>query len=172
MSSQLSQRRTPSPTEHVEALKLALIEVAQETFFSYAEACAPERFAEALDTVPADPATGAARWLSARVEFAGAFAGRVTVALPYGLAADMASALAGITPDEGLSETDVVDATGEFANMVCGTWLTRACARRRFDLQPPAVGRAAPQARTAGPDDELILVNDQPLRLTVEFMAA
>ncbi len=172
MSSPLSQRRTPSPTEHVDALKQALVEVAQETFFSYAEACGADRFSEALDTVPADPATGAARWLSARVDFAGAFAGRVTVALPYGLAADMASALAGITPDEGLTESDVLDSTGEFANMVCGTWLTRACVRRRFDLQPPAVGPAGAQAREAGPSDELILVNDQPLRLTVEFMAA
>ena len=57
------------------------------------------------------------------------------------------------------------DSTGEFANMVCGTWLTRACARRRFDLQPPVVSVVPGASASTGEDEELLLINDWPVKL-------
>lgn len=171
MCSQLSQRRVPAFSEHVDALKQAVVDVAQESYFSFAEFCGEERFAEALGMLP-EAAAGAPRWLSAHVSFAGAFAGRVTVTLPYTLAADMAAALGGLMPGDDISEALVADATGEFANMVCGTWLTRACARRKFDLDSPAVTFVSGMPTARSDEEELLLINDWPVKLAVVFEPA
>jgi len=171
MCSQPSRRKTPQPSEHAEAIKKALVDVAQESFFSYAEFCTPERFHEALESVRDAVDAASPRWLAAHVEFDGAFAGRVTVVVPYSLAADMTAAVAGLMPGDPIDDVLVRDATGEFANMICGTWLTRACVRRRFDLAPPAV-LAVPAMPAAGRDDELVLINDWPVTLAVAFDAA
>ena len=172
MCSQPSRRRTPSPGEHVDALKKALVDVAQESFFSFAEDCSSERFSEALKMVAAAEGDPGSRWLSSYVDFDGAFAGRVTVILPFALATDMAAAIAGLMPGDRIEQPLVFDATGEFANMVCGTWLTRACVHRRFDLRPPAVSVMPVTPSEADGNEELLLVNDWPVKLVVAFAAA
>ncbi len=169
MCSQVSQRRVPAFSEHVETLKQAVVDVSQESFFSFAEFCGAERFAEAITLVPA-PADSAPRWVVARVDFSGAFAGRVALTLPYALAVDMATSLGGLDPADGISTNLVFDATGEFANMVCGTWLTRACIRRKFDLTQPVVTTVAGVTPSRGDDEELVLINEWPVKLAVTFV--
>lgn len=172
MCSQPSRRRVPSPLEHVETLRTCLVDVAQESFFSYAEPCSVERFREALEMVDGAAAGSGGRWLSAHVDFDGAFAGRVTVVLPYTLSCDMAAGIAGLMPGDPIEESLVVDAIGEFANMVCGTWLTRACVHRRFDLQPPAVLVIPDLPPAPDEGEEHLLINDWPVKLAVAFAAA
>jgi CheY-specific phosphatase CheX len=168
MFSQPSRRKVPLPSEHVEALRKALVDVAQESFFSFAEYCGKDRFDEALPMVDTQDVAGP-RWVSARIDFDGAFAGRVTVIVPHVLACDMAAAIGGLMPGDEIPEPLVADSTGEFANMVCGTWLTRSCARRRFDLQPPVVTSSESLPTSGDDDEELLLVNDWPVKLAVAF---
>jgi hypothetical protein len=172
MCSQVSQRRVPAFSEHVDTLKRAIVDVAQESFFSFAEFCGPERFAEAIALVPAPMTPTTPRWIAARVDFGGAFAGSVTLTLPYALAADMAAALGGLAPGDSISEALVDDATGEFANMVCGTWLTRACIRRKFDLASPSVTTVPDLAASRTEDEDLLLINEWPVKLAATFVPA
>jgi hypothetical protein len=172
MCSQVSQRRVPAFSEHVDTLKQAIVDVAQESFFSFAEFCGPERFAEAISLVPPPTVVGAPRWLAARVDFSGAFAGSVSVTLPYVLAADMAAALGGLAPGDDITQELVADATGEFANMVCGTWLTRACARRKFDLACPAVAIVPGVSPSRSEDEDLLMINEWPVKLAATFVPA
>jgi CheY-specific phosphatase CheX len=159
-------------TEHAEALQRALLEVTQESFFSLAEPCEMERFDEATTAVAAGADGAQARWLRAEVGFAGALSGRVAVTMPYALASDLLANFVGLMPGEAIPEDHVIDATGEFANMVCGTWLTHDCGRRRFDLQSPAVTDIEASAPAVGPTvDQFMLVNEQPVRLGLEFDA-
>ena len=48
MYSPPSPRRTPMRDEHAGALQRALLDVAQESYYSFAEPCDPDRFSEAL----------------------------------------------------------------------------------------------------------------------------
>ncbi len=174
MCSQPSRRSSPSPREHVGALASALVTVAQESYFSFAEPCGAGPFNAALEALGTEAPDRPGRWLRAHVDFDGAFAGSVALTLPYPLAVDLATAMAGTAPGADVPESDVFDSTGEFANMVCGTWLTHACARRRFDLRPPCVQEAAAESGCAEPGDstQLLLINDRPLSLTVLFHQA
>jgi hypothetical protein len=169
MSSSTCQRRTPTFAEHREALQEALVNVAQESFFAFAEICTPGRFVEALASVGFHANGGG--WLRARIEFTGAFSGAMEVTLPHALAADLLMAFTGDTPEGGVPESHVIDSTGEFANMVCGTWLTHACVHRRFDLTAPVVTDTEPPVeRMADGQEELVLINDQPVSLRIEFL--
>jgi hypothetical protein len=168
MCSQPLRRKMPMLEEHAGALQQALLDVAQESYFSFAEPCDQERFSDAL---LADDGSGPARWLGASVDFDGAFAGRVELKLPYALASELLSAFVGLMPDEEVPEGHVLDSTGEFANMVCGTWLTRDCGRRRFDLQAPVVCDIAVPAKS-DEADQLVLVNNHPVSLRLEFKEA
>ncbi|MEI6669808.1 MAG: chemotaxis protein CheX [Acidobacteriota bacterium] len=173
MSSTICQRRTPTFAEHRPALQEALVNVSQESFFAFAELCGIDRFGDALAAVEAQSEGAAKRWLRSRVDFDGAFAGTVELTLPHALATELLMSFTGLTPEDGLTDVHVYDGIGEFANMVCGTWLTHACAHRRFDLQPPVVTAvAAPVTRAADGQEELVLVNDQPVSLRVEFRAS
>lgn len=171
MYSPRSRRKTPVCTEHAEALERALLDVTQESFFSLAEPCEAPRFDEVTTSVAAGPDGAPARWLRAEVSFDGAFSGRVAVTMPYTLASNLLANFVGLMPGDDMPEGHVIDSTGEFANMVCGAWLTRDCGRRRFDLKPPVVSDI--DARAPAVDaaiDQFFLVNDQPVRLGVEFL--
>jgi hypothetical protein len=147
--------------------------VAQESFFAFAQICDVERFHAVVAALGARPDGLANRWLRSRVEFEGAFAGSMELTLPYTLAADLLMAFTGATPGDSAPESHVLDSTGEFANMVCGTWLTRACVRRRFDLRSPVVAPASsPVWRPTDGQEELVLVNDQPVSMKLEFRAS
>jgi hypothetical protein len=134
-----------SPDTHVAsneiALRDALVRVAEENFYALIE-----------------PANGGWRarwsehsdWLDATVPFhagpraveAGARDGVLRCRLPRRLARDLAAAFLGLHEDELALDADVVgDMAGQFANMVCGSWLTAAFPSALFDLERPEVMR-------------------------------
>ncbi len=180
MSSQRS-RRVPTFAEHEEALRAALVEVAESSFFAFAAPCDAEQFAElvahppVLDPEAPPPPAG---WMVTRVAFSGAFCGHVEVALGEALAAQLLAAFVGLGPDDPVDEAQLRDSCGEFCNQVCGTWLTRACQSRRFDLSPPVVVRHPASWRPPAdePPDEhrgqlLVTLNDLPVRLGIAFQS-
>ena len=110
-------------------------------------------------------------WLNASVAFDGAFAGAVEIMLPEPLGKWLVTSLLGMQGDERLGEPQLFDGVGEFANMVCGAWLSKAQRDCLVRARVPAVTRmtagwtpARRHARPAGaglPDGD---VNELPLR--------
>lgn len=179
--SSLKSRPAPTFAEHAQALGAALVEVAESSFFAFAAASDRDQFAELVAHPPAfdpDAPPEHPAWLVTRVAFSGAFAGHVEVAMSEPLARQLLENFVGLGPGEEVSAAQVHDSCGEFCNQVCGTWLTRACQDRRFELAPPAVHRIAPGTLpmappAEGPDDGEVLVtlNDLPLRMRIHFAA-
>lgn len=175
----LKSRRAPTFAEHADALRSALVEVAENSFFAFAVPTDPEQFVDLVrNPVSFDPDQPAApsRWISTTVSFKGAFAGCVEVVTTEALSRQLLSAFCGFGPDDELQAAQVTDSAGEFGNQVCGTWLTRACQRRRYDLEPPRVDwrpsdwqplDASPSTPNDG--DVLVCLNDSPVRLRVHF---
>lgn len=176
-------RSQPVPTfaEHAEALGAALVDVAENSFFGFTVPLEASAFADLVRNPPSfDPDVPAVvePWVTTEVHFVGAFAGVVQLCLNESLARQLLQAFLGLGPDDPIEEPQLFDSTGEFANQVCGTWLTRACQDRRFDLQPPVVARQAidwlPLDALAADEHAgqiLMSMNDLPLRLRVQFVA-
>lgn len=163
--SSLNLRRTPSLAEHHDAIRAALVEVAESSFFAYVDPCDAERFSELVGRTD--------RWIQATVLFDGAFGGAVMIVLPDPLAREMFNAFLGAEPGVVALDGPLFDLVGEFANMVCGAWLTRACQRRRFDLHHPEVSRIRAEQVTPEAQDCLLLaINDQPCYLRLAFAGA
>ena len=161
MSSQ-SLPHTPTPGEHRDALREAVVEVAENSFFAYVEPSDPERFADQRTAVPA--------WIQSSVLFDGPFGGAVQVVVPEALARDLFAAFLGADPDVVALDAPLFDLMGELGNMVCGAWLTRTCHRSRFDLQPPAVSRLrSEEARPDLADCLFLAINDQPAYVRLGF---
>ena len=163
MTSLLKFRRRLHPPD-LASVEAVFSEVAELSFFAYTVSCDSERFAELVSDVPGDTAL----WLRATVTFDGAFSGSTVIHLPATLGEDLASAFVGMTPGSEVTESECFDALGEFANMVCGSWLTRECGRRKFDLQPPSVARVVdlPSRPASGDAASLLLtVNDMPVTI-------
>jgi hypothetical protein len=134
------------------ALAAGLISVAERSFFAYAEPAAPDRVVSV-----------AGGWYLASVSFRGPFDGAVAIALPVTLARDLCAAFLGEDAD-ALAESAVSDLAGEFANMVCGTYLTRLTGFDRcFELAHPDV--APLECAPAG--DFVMAVNEQPVIVTI-----
>jgi len=130
------------------ALDRALTVVAEESFFAM------------VDPVP-DTMPAAEGLLTARVTFDGGFAGALRCTMPRALAHELAAAFSGATPDEiAVADPAVDDLAGEFANMVCGRWLTDVAPQLLFNLAHPSVEpMAAPYAGTPPTG----LLNGQPI---------
>jgi hypothetical protein len=123
--------------------------------------CDDERFA-ALTAAHRD-------WLSAVVPFVDhECAGTVTCRLPLPLAWRLFDAFAGRDQDDpAAAPGEIHDLVGEFANMMCGSWLTRAANQRTFTLGQPQVGAgAAPVAPGVGLS---VAIDDQPCLIAIEF---
>lgn len=170
MTSSLESRRVPAPSEHLDGLCQALVEVGERSYTSFVEPCDAARLDEILPGLAREP------WMQASVEFRGAFGGAFRMALPESLARDLVGSFLGLPPGEPADDGQVADLTGEMANMVCGDWLTRACFRRRFDLRPPVVA-PLPEGWSPGcwglpgsPDGALMCLNDQPVCLHLSFV--
>jgi hypothetical protein len=170
----------PTFAEHEDALRAALVDVAENSFFGFTVPLDEVSFTDLVRNPPVfDPDTPPVRepWVVTEVHFAGAFAGVVQLALNEALARQLLQAFLGLGPDDPIEEPQLFDSTGEFANQVCGTWLTRACEDRRFDLQPPRVTRQPiewmpldPPTPGAHAGQVLVSMNDFPLRLCVQFV--
>jgi len=108
------------------------------------------------------------------VRFTGAFSGSVEIVLTERLGHWLVASLLGMSPDEDLPETQMFDGVGEFANMVCGAWLSRVGDQALFELKVPAVTRMAAEWNPVGDGrgrEELmcrmVSLNDSPMRIRV-----
>jgi Chemotaxis phosphatase CheX len=111
----------------------AVSDVAERSFFCLIDPCAAERFAEL--------AAGHDEWLMSTVHFDdGQCTGSVSCRLPVALAIRLFDAFTGRDPVEAAPPRgEMLDLVGEFANMICGAWLTKAINQRTFTLSPPTV---------------------------------
>ena len=75
--------------------------------------------------------------LSARVAFEGSFSGALTCRMPRALRQEL---IAAFTGEEAPFRCDerVDDLAGEFANMVCGRWLTDVAPHRSSGWSSPS----------------------------------
>jgi hypothetical protein len=98
-------------------------------------------------------------------------AGAVTCRLPMALADRLFDAFTGRDPDEAPAPvSEIHDLVGEFANMICGSWLTRAANARTFTLGRPTVHDVwVPAALT--PTSIPLAIDEQPCLIDIAFTA-
>lgn len=155
----------PTPTECRVGLGAALTAVGEQSFFGYVNLRPEREFAPAAAAVE--------QWLLATVGFrSDAFGGRLLIALPAGLANDLLAAFLGLPDDNAMPE--FADMVGEFANMLCGYWLTAQCPETAFALTRPIVKNESavgglPWAAAGTP--LCALLNDQPVAIWLELPA-
>jgi chemotaxis protein CheY-P-specific phosphatase CheC len=143
----------------------AVTSVAANSFFAIVEACDEPRFA--------DLSRDTNQWWILSVQFTeAADSGVVSCTLPDDLAHQLFDAFTGSEPGSPVDSGALVDLLGEFANMICGTWLTRLANHQTFSLSRPAV---LPTQDAVHPDDAdarvLLVVNDLPLAVEVRVAA-
>jgi CheY-specific phosphatase CheX len=142
-----------NPASERDRIIEVLVRVAERSLFAFAE--------------PADPATIAPQidggWIEAAVSFHGPFSGHVTLIVSSLLARHLCGAFLGLGPDEPLEDAAVADFVGEFANMVCGSWLTGLDASACFDLAHPQTQALV----DAPPADAAAQIDGFPMLLVV-----
>lgn len=107
------------------ALDRALVTVVEESFYAMVDP-APDDVPVVEDSV-----------LSASVSFEGSFSGALTCRMPRALVHELTAAFIGEdVPSDGEAVNDLA---GEFANMVCGRWLTDIAPQSLFHLDHPVV---------------------------------
>ena len=168
MSSAKSQLLTP--TDLHDTLQAALIEVGENAYFVFVEPCDAGAFA----TLAEQEREKGPGWLMASVRFTGAFSGSVEIVLTERLGHWLVTSLLGMSPEDDMPETQMFDGVGEFANMVCGAWLSRVGDQALFELKMPAVTRMAAEWNPVGEGrgrEELmcrmVSLNDSPMRIRV-----
>jgi hypothetical protein len=145
---------------------VAVIEaVAERAFFTVVDRC-PEKVLTAL-------AAKVPHWITATVRFEdGPLVGTVSCTLPEDLAHSLFDSFSGRDPAEPVpSERQLYDLVGEFANMVCGSWLSRCATERAFRLGSPLVARVTDPA-TVMPGRLWIGVGNRPAAIDVCLHAA
>jgi hypothetical protein len=112
-------------------------------------------------------------YLAATVSFAGAAAGRVSLAVPASMAAELASNILGCEPDDPAAAAAAEDACREILNIVCGHVLTELYGPTPvFDL---GLLESGPLATDAAPDwtgaegGMALSVEGSPVLLRVEI---
>lgn len=164
-----------TPTDLYAVLQTALVEVSENAFFVFVEKCDARQFAALAEQIPAQDAAGHGRsWLKSSVDFAGAFAGSVEIALPERLGFWLVASLLGMSPDQKLEDAQMFDGVGEFTNMVCGACLSRLGDASLFELRVPAVTRMAvewnPLVEAPGRAELaslMVSLNESPMRVRV-----
>ena len=150
--------RTRLPPDMREQLIEAAALVCETSFFAFAELAEP-----AVMMAVADEAA----WYHAVVSFDGPSKGRVLLSLPRGLARDLFAAFLGFEDASAANDAEIEDVIGEFANIVCGTWLTAQGCETCFTLAHPRVqlgGLPAPE------EDNIVLsVNGRPTVIRAEL---
>lgn len=172
----MSSAKSPllTPTDLHDTLQEALIEVGENAYFVFVEPCDVGTFATLAEQERERRGAAPPAWLMASVRFTGAFSGSVEIVLPERLGHWLVTSLLGMTPDESLPDTQMFDGVGEFANMVCGAWLSRVGDQALFELKVPAVTRLAPEWNPVGevrgreePMCRMVTLNDSPMRIRV-----
>jgi hypothetical protein len=179
----------PATAEALAALRAAVEEVAGKSLCAYTEPCDRGRFLEAWrSTLPTavEPTAGASDttrtgtpaqetsgvWYCTSVVFHGPFSGDVGIVLTRALTLELYCSFAGMTLEANPSEAELRDFAAEFANVVCGHWLTRTYTHLKFDLGVPVVDVLLPEPEAPQtPWNDLaahlfICVNDVPLQVT------
>lgn len=146
------------PSEQRALLVQAMVGVCETSFFAFTEPATPDVEAKIADED---------RWFQATVSFTGPLNGKVSLALPEGLGQELFAAFLGFEDSAASNSAELHDVMGEFANMVCGAWLTSLNGDQTFSLGYPAV-------RLGGvPDYSCALmvmsVNDRPAVLCAEI---
>lgn len=118
-------------------------------------------------------------WVNASLAFTGSsFSGTIDVILPVRLARHLVASLLGLSQEVELHEVEllehqVFDGIGEFANMICGAWLTDLSGSQAFNLDPPEVSRMpfdwSPLADSSAEGEQgyRLCVDDLPWRIRV-----
>ena len=169
----MSSVKSPALTStDQEALQSAVIEVCENAYFVFVEPCDAPQFARLVEQVRAEKGRGpSGRWLNASVAFRGATSGQVEVVLPERLGTWLVVSLLGLPADATLKENQLIDGVGEFANMVCGAWLSKAMETASFLLDVPKVTRMpagwAPESSPQGDEQayRTVVVNEMPLEV-------
>jgi Chemotaxis phosphatase CheX len=162
----------PPPADAVAGLIDALVDVAENSLFAFAEVCEPQEFVARAQEAPTDA------WYRATVAFDGPFGGGVTLAVPDRLVRDLCAAFGGFGPEDTVSDAQAVDFVGEMTNMTCGAWLTRSSGQVTFTLAAPRVTSlpgAPPLAAVAGggaADTVGLFLNDAPVLVAVDVQGA
>lgn len=152
------------PIPDREEIFSAVADVAERSFFAMVDPCDDDRFAELSEPH--------SEWLVATVRFEErTCAGAVSCRLPSLLADRLFDAFSGRDADEPPPHPEEVrDLVGEFANMVCGAWLTRTANDRAFALGKPMVGTkpivsGGSETRTG----LMVVIDDMPCQVDVRF---
>jgi hypothetical protein len=128
-----------------EAIAGAVEAVAERSFFAVVDRCPANVLTTLAASVP--------QWVVATVRFEdGPVKGSMSCTLPEDLAYALFDGFSGRDPSEPLpGGRQLYDLVGEFANMVCGAWLSRCAGDRAFRLGPPLVAHVgAPSVAAAG----------------------
>jgi hypothetical protein len=156
----------------------AFVRVAEVSYCAYAEPCDSARLTE-LEEQHAEMGGAPTEWLRVAVHFSGDCFGHMVLHVPCDVARDLVAAFMGLMPDETVGDDLLMDAIGEFGNMVCGAWLTDAATRLNFALKPPQVSKEAdgwnPVEALAADDGEGtaygMALNERPALLRVRLEA-
>lgn len=175
----MSLSKSPAPPDQAgESLRDAFVDVCENSFFAYAEACDRNRFAQLAEQFSNAERRGPSEWLKASVGYSGPSAGAIEIILPEQLARWLVISIAGEGDEAELAEHEVFDGLGEFANMICGAWLTNLYQKQTFELRPPVVTRMTPQwtplADSSWNDERghRLVINDRPVRLRLRSMSS
>jgi Chemotaxis phosphatase CheX len=165
MSSMKSLTTTPDPWQDPDAILAAVSAVTERSFFAVTEPCSEGRFKALADT--------ASGWQVASVRFEeGPLTGSVACTLPGELARALFDAFTGRDPsDAAPAQAEIDDLVGEFANMVCGAWLSRIGGPQTFTLRQPVVQSALRPADREG-TRLAVTVNDLPLAIDLTVQPA
>jgi hypothetical protein len=118
-------------------------------------------------------------WMKASLTFTGSpLSGTIEVILPVRLARHLVASLLGLSQEVELHQVEllehqVFDGIGEFANMICGAWLTDLSGSQAFNLESPEVSRMpfdwSPLAdsEAEGEQGYRLCVDDLPWRVRV-----
>lgn len=118
----------------VDSVGTALADVAERSFFAFADACDRAAFDEAVAALP-EP-----HWQVAVLSFSGDPSGTMCCAVPAALTAQLFDSFTGRSPEEPEPSAVLVnDLLGEFLNMVCGAWLSHVPSSTVFELSRPTV---------------------------------
>lgn len=149
--------------ETADAILTALRTVAERSFFAEVEPCDDRTFGRLT--------SGVSAWLVATVRFEeGTTIGAMSCALSEELATALFDAFTGHDPSAPRpARAQILDLIGEFANMVCGAWLSHSAAAWTFRLSPPTVEPSLEMAPADLVQLIFVTANDHPLAVAVRL---